>query len=205
MVVNIRKFNGNYTYIGREGHGHSGYFGNPSAIGKPCPQCGQTHGDAGATLPCFEAYARRRIQEDSHYANEVRKLLGQVLGCFCKPGPCHGDVLERLAVEQAGKTRILLASNEDWSDGYAVQRVLDHLGPCRLVLPMWSGSTRSAQALASERGWPDPLYLSTGEIPILPGLRGAVFLQIREDPRMEAMKAFYTEVTQRVLTPRGAT
>lgn len=25
------------------------------------------------------------------------ELHGKRLGCFCKPGPCHGDVLARLA------------------------------------------------------------------------------------------------------------
>ena len=26
-------------------------------------------------------------------------LKGKVLGCWCKPGPCHGDVLARIANE----------------------------------------------------------------------------------------------------------
>lgn len=25
------------------------------------------------------------------------ELRGKVLGCWCKPGPCHGDILARLA------------------------------------------------------------------------------------------------------------
>lgn len=28
---------------------------------------------------------------------EVGELRGKVLGCWCKPGPCHGDVLRELA------------------------------------------------------------------------------------------------------------
>lgn len=33
---------------------------------------------------------------------EIPALRGKVLGCWCKPGPCHGDVLAELA--DAGRT-----------------------------------------------------------------------------------------------------
>ena len=29
--------------------------------------------------------------------NDLKELKGKILACFCKPGPCHGDVLARLA------------------------------------------------------------------------------------------------------------
>ena len=30
---------------------------------------------------------------------DIVKLKGKILGCFCKPLPCHGDVLKSLAEE----------------------------------------------------------------------------------------------------------
>ena len=29
-----------------------------------------------------------------------RELRSKVLGCWCKPGPCHGDILARIANEE---------------------------------------------------------------------------------------------------------
>lgn len=29
-----------------------------------------------------------------------RELKGKILGCWCKPGPCHGDVLLRIANDE---------------------------------------------------------------------------------------------------------
>lgn len=31
---------------------------------------------------------------------ELKELEGKTLGCWCKPGPCHGDVLVELFVKQ---------------------------------------------------------------------------------------------------------
>lgn len=32
-----------------------------------------------------------------HLLNDIHELEGKVLGCFCKPAACHGDVLVELA------------------------------------------------------------------------------------------------------------
>lgn len=37
-----------------------------------------------------------RLQED------IDELRGKVLGCFCKPHPCHGDVLVELLGQREG-------------------------------------------------------------------------------------------------------
>lgn len=37
------------------------------------------------------------IQQQPHLLAALPSLKGKVLGCFCKPLPCHGDVLARLA------------------------------------------------------------------------------------------------------------
>jgi O-acetyl-ADP-ribose deacetylase (regulator of RNase III) len=80
------------VYIGRAGKGQDGYFGNPHPVGKPCPICGITHkkGDAAkAYQETFDA----RIEVDPIFRRRIHALKGKVLGCFCKPGPCHGDVI----------------------------------------------------------------------------------------------------------------
>lgn len=81
------------VYIGRAGRGEDGYFGNPIRIGGVCPRCGDAHPDAGSTLPCYTAYFNERMIADSVFYRRVCELKGKRLGCFCKPGPCHGDVI----------------------------------------------------------------------------------------------------------------
>ena len=99
LVVNLRR-DPYDVYIGRAGHGLEGYFGNPIRRDEPCPECGTVHRTKGATLDCFELYARRRINEDPEYRVRVRALWGRRLGCFCKPtSRCHGDVLREITHE----------------------------------------------------------------------------------------------------------
>lgn len=95
-VVNLRHEEYD-IYIGRAGKGFDGYFGNPVRVGRVCQFCGLLHADAQSTLPCFESYMRQRMLADRGYFEAVRKLAGLRLGCFCKPGPCHGDVLASAA------------------------------------------------------------------------------------------------------------
>lgn len=88
------------VYVGRGRLGRVGdSFGNPSIVGKTCPECGETHDRPEATLPCYEAYLRRRLATDPAFKERVRSLAGKVLVCHCKPGPCHGDVLASVCVE----------------------------------------------------------------------------------------------------------
>jgi hypothetical protein len=102
QVVNLHK--GKYdVYIGRRGKGFDGYFGNPVHIGRRCA-CGITHCYAGGTIPCFREYFYKRIANDAQFKASVDLLKGLRLGCFCKPGPCHGDVIvEYLEDEEARK------------------------------------------------------------------------------------------------------
>ena len=90
------------VYIGRAGYGKSGIFGNPVAIARNCPVCGELHFDRWATLPCYEQQLKQRLKTDSCFKAAFLNLVERVqnegtvtLGCFCKPQPCHGDVLAR--------------------------------------------------------------------------------------------------------------
>jgi hypothetical protein len=39
----------------------------------------------------------RLIIIDDILINQVSELKGKILGCWCKPKPCHGDILVELA------------------------------------------------------------------------------------------------------------
>ena len=95
-VVHIRdwvKTDPSYVYVGRAGHGQDGYFGNPIARGRPCPECSLVHAGAGETLQCFWIYLERRLAADTEFRSRVAGLRGKTLTCFCAPAPCHGDIL----------------------------------------------------------------------------------------------------------------
>ena len=88
-VINIHALVPGAVYIGRPGHGESGYFGNPFHLTAKEPR--------GSTLERFREYAEARIYSDPEYRANVRSLRGRTLACFCKPAPCHGDILAELA------------------------------------------------------------------------------------------------------------
>lgn|SRR3990167_7103779 len=51
----------------------------------------------------IEAYKKhlwKQIKDGSITIEQLLELDGKVLGCFCKPKPCHGDVIVK-AVEYA--------------------------------------------------------------------------------------------------------
>ena len=70
-------------------------FGNPFHIGKD-----------GTRGEVIEKYHRWILQQP-HLIKKLPMLRGKVLGCWCKPFPCHGDVLvdllNSLTDEEMGK------------------------------------------------------------------------------------------------------
>lgn len=84
-VVNIR-YNAYDIYIGRAGRGQDGYFGNPFRL---------MPGEArGSTLERYKAYFNDRISIDPEFKRRIMELKGKILGCFCKPHACHGDIIK---------------------------------------------------------------------------------------------------------------
>ena len=100
VVVHVRE--GCDVYIGRPGHGHDGYFGNPVKFDCCCPVCRKVHQDnesgRQALVACYKVWFWKRIHTDLEFRRRVQELRGKRLGCFCKkPGqdvPCHGDVIK---------------------------------------------------------------------------------------------------------------
>lgn len=92
-VINIRHGGVYNVYIGRKRGGVPETFGNPVKRFVPCIECGHTHYEPGSTLECYEAWLVRKLEADTSFAQDVLSLRGKVLGCFCAPNPCHGQVL----------------------------------------------------------------------------------------------------------------
>lgn len=108
-VVNLRReaFD---AYIGRAGHGQDGYFGNPFRVDfarmkepgndwvwlvgvRRVEEQSERGAYADEMLGKYREHFLARIARDPEFRARVLALRGKRLGCFCKPGPCHGDVM----------------------------------------------------------------------------------------------------------------
>ena len=69
------------------------YIGRPSKWGNPF-----TIGPDGGRIEVIKKY-RAWIKTQPHLIRELPKLKGKILGCWCKPLACHGDVLEEMIEE----------------------------------------------------------------------------------------------------------
>lgn len=69
------------VYIGRPGP-----WGNPYVIG--------TDGTRDEVIARYRVWIRGNTELVAQARKELR---GKVLGCFCSPRPCHGDVLAEIA------------------------------------------------------------------------------------------------------------
>mmetsp|Transcript_6506 Transcript_6506/g.8810 ORF Transcript_6506/g.8810 Transcript_6506/m.8810 type:complete len:153 (-) Transcript_6506:308-766(-) len=60
---------------------------------------------------CLEMY-EKYIRENPKLLNEIKSLKGKVLGCWCSPEVCHGDILMMLVnendntIDDANKTKM---------------------------------------------------------------------------------------------------
>lgn len=94
IVVNIKRGDEYDVYIGRAGHGESGYFGNPHTKGYVyCSDC-HSHHDRQGAIEAFQKDFLKRIKEDAEYRRRILELRDKKLGCFCKPLACHGDIIK---------------------------------------------------------------------------------------------------------------
>lgn len=102
-VVNIRSLPANwrqderYVYIGRRGKGLDGPFGNPFRL--------EASMDRGATIERYRKWLWQRLGENARFTEAVAGLAGKTLVCFCKPAPCHGDVLASAAEYLTTRTK----------------------------------------------------------------------------------------------------
>ena len=73
-------------YIGRGSE-----WGNPFIINK--------HGGRDEVIRRYEDIMRERLEKEPELKNKLLALKGKVLGCWCAPKKCHGDVLVKLIQE----------------------------------------------------------------------------------------------------------
>jgi hypothetical protein len=71
------------------------YIGRPSKWGNPFRE-----GKDGTRKEVIDKY-RKYILSNKELMNSLHELEGKVLGCWCKPKACHGDVLVEL-IEKKG-------------------------------------------------------------------------------------------------------
>ena len=83
-VVNIKKTDVWNVFIGRPSK-----WGNPFKIRKNVTR--------EEVIERYRAY----ILEDKYLLSCLPQLKGKILGCYCSPLPCHGDVLISLIEEKS--------------------------------------------------------------------------------------------------------
>lgn len=64
---------------------NEGCFGNPFTV--------KEYGREGC-IERYKKYFECRIKNDSDFREAILSLKGKVLGCFCKPLDCHGDIIK---------------------------------------------------------------------------------------------------------------
>ncbi len=76
---------------------HDVYIGRPSKWGNPfpVPKGYDRVADPDRILARYEEYVRGNPK----LMADLPELAGKVLGCWCAPHACHGDVLARMATE----------------------------------------------------------------------------------------------------------
>jgi hypothetical protein len=79
-VVNIKTDKDYDVYIGRPSK-----WGNPFVVGKD-----------GTRKQVIERYKKWIVQQPD-LLKDLHELKGKKIACFCKPLPCHGDVLAEMA------------------------------------------------------------------------------------------------------------
>ncbi len=82
-VVNVKMCDTYDTYIGR-----GSPWGNPWKIGED--------GTREEVIERFRTY----LLTQPHLMRALPELKGKVLGCWCKPEACHGDVLVKYIEER---------------------------------------------------------------------------------------------------------
>ena len=103
----------NHIYIGRD---MSHYV--PEALGSKWGNPFRAKKSNKNSLnKCLKRY-EDRIRKDPHLFNAVMELEGKELGCWCKPSPCHGDILiklfkERQAKNSCSKSKFTLENGEN--------------------------------------------------------------------------------------------
>ena len=140
-IVNIK--NSQYNiYIGRAGNGYDGYFGNPFIIGKD--------GDRQNVVRLYRDYFYKRLRNDPSFAVRIEALKGKILGCFCKPDICHGDVIIDYL---DNRQKIIVCGDRKWRHTDIIYKRLSNLPFNSIIIEGGcSGADLQAKNAALELG-----------------------------------------------------
>lgn len=73
------------------------YIGRPSKWGNPYSHLGVPGtikvDSIEEAIDKYRAMIEQKIIIGAINSEDLSELRGKILGCWCKPGPCHGDVL----------------------------------------------------------------------------------------------------------------
>lgn len=88
------------VYVGRAGHGHDGYWGNPWSEGMVVAGMGiLTQAQA---VELYEINLRSNVENNPDTRERVKALHGKRLFCFgCRT--CHAVILSKMAAELHGE------------------------------------------------------------------------------------------------------
>jgi hypothetical protein len=97
-IINIHHGEKYDVYIGREGKGQDGYFGNPLRLDDKelLSMLRAEYGNLDnreLIIRGYKEYFLDRINKDTEFKNRILDLKGKTLGCFCVPKTCHGMVI----------------------------------------------------------------------------------------------------------------
>lgn len=80
------------------------YIGRPTIYGNPfaiTPVCTREE-----VIKKYREYFWNRIHTDAAFLSAILKLKDKTLMCFCKPLPCHGDVIAEFPNSQYVKEHL---------------------------------------------------------------------------------------------------
>ena len=121
-VVNVRRSKYD-VYMGRAGHGHDGYFGNPFSIG--------IDGDRDKVIALYREYFYKRLRIDPEFAARIEELRDTRLGCYCKPKDCHCDII----VEYLENTmKVIVCGSRKWTSQDTIYKRLSQLPPNTIIV-----------------------------------------------------------------------
>ena len=83
------------------------YIGRPSKWGNPF-----VIGRDGSREEVIEKY-RQWILQQPKLLNDLKELENKVLGCWCYPNNCHGDILISLIHSNKNKTKYEKGENDE--------------------------------------------------------------------------------------------
>jgi len=67
------------------------FIGRPSIFGNP--YIIERDGTRKEVVELYRQYFLLKVARDEQFKKRILALKGKKLGCYCKPLPCHGDVI----------------------------------------------------------------------------------------------------------------